>query len=244
MIKALAINSSPRMSKGNTGFLLNLLLEGMKEKGAEVEVFYTKKLNIQPCTACFNCWFPTEGECSIKDDITIILPKIAESDFFIVASPLYIDGITGPMKNLIDRMLPLLHPFVELRNGRCRHPVREHSKPGKVVYVATCAWWKLENFDPMIIYMKAMCANMGSEFVGALLRPHSGALMYLKTKGDSVDDILNAAKNSGRELIENGKISPENLKTISRELIPLDEYIQLFNQEMENNIKSVRKNNQ
>ena len=68
-MKVLAINSSPNMEKGITGFILNLFLEGMKEKGAEVEIFYTKKLNIKPCTACFNCWFLTEGECSIKDDM-------------------------------------------------------------------------------------------------------------------------------------------------------------------------------
>ena len=170
-----------------------------------------------------------------------ILPKIAEADIFIVASPIYVDGITGPMKNIIDRMLPLLEPFVELRNGHCRHPLREYSKPGKVVYTATCAWWKLDNFDPMILYMKAMCANMDREFAGALLRPHAGAMMYLKATGKSVDDIFNAAKESGRELIENGKISSENLKTISRELVPLDDYIQLFNQGMEESIKSARK---
>ncbi len=241
MVKVLAINSSPRMSKGTTALILNLFLEGMKEKDAEIEKLYTQKLNIKPCTACFNCWFPTEGECSIRDDMDDILPKIAEADILVVASPLYIDGITGPMKNLIDRMLPLLEPFVELRNGHCRHPLRVYSKPGKVVYVATCAWWKLDNFDPMILYMKAMCANMGREFAGALLRPHASAMMYLKATGKSVDDIINAAKESGRELIENGKISSENLKTISRELVPLDEYIQLFNQGMEESIKSARK---
>jgi len=195
MVKVLAINSSPRMSKGTTALILNPFLEGMKEKGAKIEKFYTKQLNIKPCTACFNRWFPTEGECSIRDDMDEIIPKIAEADIFIVASPIYVDGITGPMKNIIDRMLPLLEPFVELRNGHCRHPLREYSKPGKVVYVSPCAWWKLDNFDSMILYIKAMCANMAREFAGALLRPHAGAMMYLKATGKSVDDIINAVKN-------------------------------------------------
>ncbi|WP_332882068.1 flavodoxin family protein [Methanosarcina horonobensis] len=47
-MKVLAINSSPRMDKGNTALILNPFLEGMKEAGAEVELFYTKKLNINP----------------------------------------------------------------------------------------------------------------------------------------------------------------------------------------------------
>jgi len=238
-MKILAINSSPNMKKGITGFILNKFLEGMKEKDAEVEIYYTKKLNIEPCNACFNCWFITEGVCSIKDDMEFVLPKIAEADFFIVASPLYIDGITGPMKKIIDRMLPLLSPFMELRKGRCRHPFREYSKTSKVVYVATCAYWKLENFKPMIMYMEAMCENVGKEFVGALLRPHSGALMYLKRRGDSVDDILSAIKDAGRELIKRGKISSEILNLISRELLPQKDYIQIFNQGIEKNIKSL-----
>lgn len=238
-MKVLAINSSPNMGKGTTAFLMNLFLESMKEKGAEVEIYYTKKLNIEPCKACFNCWFITEGVCSIKDDMESVLPKIAEADFFIIASPLYIDGITGPMKNLIDRMLPLLHPFVELRKGRLRHPIREHSKFSKVVYIATCAYWKLENFKPMLIYMEAMCENMGKEFVGALLRPHSGALMYLKKRGDTIDDVIYAVKDAGRELVEKGLLSTEILTTISRELLPQKDYIQLFNRSMEKNIKSL-----
>jgi multimeric flavodoxin WrbA len=237
-MKVLAINSSPNMERGVTGFLLNLLIEGMKESGAEVEIHYTRKLSIEPCKACFNCWFVTEGVCSIEDDMKFFLPKIAEADFLIVASPLYIDGITGPMKNLIDRMLPLLVPYIELRNGRCRHPVREYSKPSKVVYVATCAYWKLENFEPMLLYMKAMCENFDKEFVGALLRPHSGALMYMKRKGDSIEDIITAVKDSGCELIERGKISPEVLNIISRELLPQKDYIQIFNRGMEKKFKS------
>jgi multimeric flavodoxin WrbA len=41
-MKVLAINSSPRMDKGNTALILNPFLEGMKEAGAEVDLFYTR----------------------------------------------------------------------------------------------------------------------------------------------------------------------------------------------------------
>jgi multimeric flavodoxin WrbA len=40
-MKVLAINSSPRMGRGNTALILNPFLEGMKGAGAEVELFYT-----------------------------------------------------------------------------------------------------------------------------------------------------------------------------------------------------------
>ncbi|KKN07021.1 hypothetical protein LCGC14_1071400 [marine sediment metagenome] len=240
MVQVLAINSSPHMGKGFTAMILKQFLKGMKEKGAEIELFYTSKLNINPCKGCLTCWFSAEKKCSQRDDMDIILPKIADADIFIVASPIYVDGITGPMKNLIDRMLPLLDPYVELRNGHCRHPVREYSRPGKVVLVSSCAWWKVDNFDPMIMYIKAMCANMGREFAGALVRPYAGGMMYLKSTGKNIDDIFEATREAGQELIEKGEISIDNLKTISRELVPLDLYIKVFNQNMKDNVKSVR----
>jgi multimeric flavodoxin WrbA len=51
IMRALAINSSPRMEGGNTALVLNPFLSGMREEGAEIELFYTKKLKIDPCLA-------------------------------------------------------------------------------------------------------------------------------------------------------------------------------------------------
>ncbi len=55
-MKVLAINSSPMMGKGNTARILDPFLEGMREAGAEVDLVYTKKLDINPCHGEFNCW--------------------------------------------------------------------------------------------------------------------------------------------------------------------------------------------
>ena len=48
-MKVLAINGSPHMDEGNTAMILNPFLEGMKEAGSDVEVFYTRKLKIGAC---------------------------------------------------------------------------------------------------------------------------------------------------------------------------------------------------
>jgi multimeric flavodoxin WrbA len=37
------------MDKGNTALILGPFLEGMRAAGAEVELFYTRKLKINPC---------------------------------------------------------------------------------------------------------------------------------------------------------------------------------------------------
>ncbi len=126
----LAINGSPRMGDGNTAMILNPFLEGMRDAGANVELFYTRKLNIGPCNGDMSCWFKNPGKCGQNDDMQMLLPKIKNADILVWASPVYYAGITGPLKNLMDRQLPL----VMQGNGR--------SKKQKVVLVSTCSAWE------------------------------------------------------------------------------------------------------
>lgn len=229
-MKVVAINSSPNMGKGNTALVLSPFLEGMMETGAEVELFFTKKLKIKPCHGEFHCWFRTPGECFQQDDMQMLLPKIGEADIVVLATPVYVDGATGPMKTLLDRLLPLLHPYFELRNGHCRHKLREKSNPGRLVLVSNCGFWELDNFDPLLFQMKAVCKNMKMEFAGSLLRPHGPALAVMQEMGMSVEDIFEASKSAGHQLVKYGQISSETLKIVSRELLPLEMYIEIGNQ--------------
>ncbi len=229
MMKALAFNGSPRMEKGNTALILTPFLEGMREAGADVELFYMRKLKINPCTGEFNCWLKSPGKCYQDDDMNMLYPKLREADIWVLATPVYVDGVCGSMKNLLDRMLPLLQPFFELREGHCRHPLRERIKNGKVVLVSNCGFWETDNFDPLLVHMKAFCKNAAREFGGALLRPHGPELRRMMKRGLLVEDILEAAKEAGRQLVENGEMSAETLKIVSRELVPLETYVQREN---------------
>ena len=47
--------------------------------------------------------------------------------------------------------------------------------------------------------------------------------------GLQMDDILDAAKEAGRQLVEDGQMSAETLKIVSRELVPLEIYVQREN---------------
>lgn len=229
-MRVLAFNCSPRMDKGNTALILNPFLDGMRQAGAEVELFYTRKLKINPCRGCFNCWLKTPGECVQKDDMQMLHPKLREADIWVLATPVYVDGMTGPMKNLLDRVIPLAQPFFELRDGHCRHPLREGTKHAKVVLVSNSGFWEMDNFEPLLVHMRAMCKNAGGEFAGALLRPQGEAMKPMMEAGLSLDDIFEAAKEAGRQLVEEGEMSTETLNTVNRELVPLEMYVQMANQ--------------
>lgn len=223
-MEIVAINSSPKMGEGNTALILNPFLEGMREAGAEVELFYTKKLKINPCQGDYICWFRTPGKCIHKDDMEMLLPKLAATDVWVFATPLYFDGMSASMKNLIERMLPLVEPFYELRDGHCRHPRRAETRSGKVVLVSNCGFWEMDNFDPLITHMKAICRNADREFAGALLRPHGTVMKHMLQGGGSLDDIFAAAKDAGRQLVTDGRMSPEALQSVSRNLMSLEQH--------------------
>jgi len=240
-MKVLAFNSSPNMDKGNTALILNPFLDGMREAGAEVELFYTKKLKIKPCQGEFNCWLKTPGQCFQKDDMQMLYPKLGAAEIVVFATPLYVYGVSGPMKNLMDRMIPRLLPFFELRDGHCGHPGREGTKKGQLVLVSNCGFWEMDNFEPLLVQMRAMCTGRTWEFAGALLRPHGPALRAMKEMGAPVNDIFEAAREAGRQLIRDGRMSSETLSIVSRELLPLDMYVQFANQSFQQALAALDK---
>jgi multimeric flavodoxin WrbA len=47
------------------------------------------------------------------DNIREEYPKMRDADILVLATPIYCDGITGPLKNLLDRTIPKVYPFFE-----------------------------------------------------------------------------------------------------------------------------------
>ncbi|MFA5260851.1 MAG: flavodoxin family protein [Candidatus Omnitrophota bacterium] len=147
-MKVIVVNASPKKDKGITGLILAPFLEGMREAGANVELFYTRDLYIQPCLGKFNCWLRNPGTCCQHDDMDWLRFKYEKADITVLATPLYADGMAGPLKNFIDRLIPFAKPTLELRDGHCRHPWRGDFKPGSLALVSNCGFWEMDNFDP------------------------------------------------------------------------------------------------
>jgi len=119
LTRVVAVNGSPMMDKGNTERILRPFLEGAKEAGAEVEVFYAKKLDIQPCRGELLCWGRNLGKCHIKDDMESVYPALRRADIMVLATPVYIP-LPGEMQNFLNRLCPLVNPVLTRKNGRTR----------------------------------------------------------------------------------------------------------------------------
>ena len=219
MIRVFAINGSPRAEKGNTDLILKPFLDGMREAGASVELFYASRLNIKPCTGEFKCWYESIGECYIKDDMQELYPKLRQADILVLATPVYIP-LPGRMQDFLNRLLPLVEPILETREGRTRAKYHDNVKTGKIVLVSTSGWWELGNFGTVVRIAEELAEDTSVEFAGAVLRPHSQQLRV----SDKAEEIYAAARSAGRQLVEEGKIAPETLSGISCPLIGEEEF--------------------
>jgi multimeric flavodoxin WrbA len=145
-----------------------------------------------------------------------LIPKFKEADVIVWASPVYYAGITGPLKNLMDRMLPL-HLQGELG------PKRQ-----KIVLVSTCSAWELSMFDPILAQMKAIYTKPdgSSDFAGALLRPMADGMkeIIMSQQRGLVEGVFQAAREAGYSLFREGKISEKIQTEVSKELMPKDAY--------------------
>jgi len=231
-MKVVAINGSPHGDKGNTALILGPFLEGMKAAGAEVKIFETKAMTVRPCQGEYGCWFRTPGQCFQQDDMQALLPELLAAEVLVLATPLYVDGMAGPLKMVVDRMIPLGEPKIVFREDHCRHPGRSDVASRKMVLVSNCGFWEQDNFDSLVGHVKAIAKNLDAMFAGALLRPHGPALRAMLDQRAPVTDVLDAARDAGRQLVEMGSISPETLNAVSRPLVPREMYVAIANQHM------------
>jgi len=221
----LSINFSPRGELGNTEVVLRPLLEGMRAAGADVTALHANRLTIKPCLGEFACWMKTPGECIQKDDMRRLCSLLAQTDVWVFATPVYVDGVGGLMKNAMDRVLPLLTGLTEESDGHCRHPLRAGVKTGSLLLVSTCGYWELDNFGPLLVHMRAFCRNLSRQFAGALLRPHAGSLTRMMKEATGVCNVLDACRLAGEQLVRTGHVSPATLATAARELLSYRAYL-------------------
>lgn len=230
MIQVVVVNGSARTTKGNTALVLTPFIEGMREAGASVELFYAKRLHIQPCTGEFHCWYKTPGQCYLEDDMQALYPKLRDADMLVLATPVYIP-LPGELQNLINRLCPLLEPTLEFKEGRTRARLHSDVKTQKIVLVSTCGWWEMENFGTVLRIAEELAKDMNVEFAGAVLRPHAS---LLRENGEKVKQVKDALKQAGYALVKDGKIPQTLSSIIGQPLITEAEYRQRQNRDYEN----------
>ncbi|MBW1848396.1 MAG: flavodoxin family protein, partial [Deltaproteobacteria bacterium] len=176
-MKILGLSCSPR-KKGNTVTLLEEMLKGAAEHGANTEFFSISGKDIRGCDSCYSCF--TKGECHIQDDMQPLYEKLLEADGIVFGSPIYTYGMTAQAKAIIDRIFALNQPGRTLTNKVC----------GVIVVAGSIGLIDaLKDYYFFITVQRMLPAN----FVAA----------YATEKGDAaqLEKGMTAAFNLGKEVV-------------------------------------------
>lgn len=173
-MKIVAISGSPRKN-GNSASLMRIAVEAAVKRGAEVEVFYPREMNISGCRACDGCKRKPESVCVQDDDMHAIYAAIKACDVLVLASPVYFYGLSSWLKAVVDRCYALITPEFseEVTGGADLEP---RVTPGKGFYLITAQ----EDASPFYGYQILSTVVYGLTWIGM---EHRGELIATSLSG-------------------------------------------------------------
>ncbi len=155
MKEIVLFNGSPRMD-GNISTLLDIVAKGAQDNGAVVKIYTLFKMKFMACQSCFSCRLT--DDCAIKDELHTALQKVKTAHAIVVGSPIYMMQMTGPVKNLYDRLFPLMDPECKPRFGT-----------KKMLTVYSQGMEDPHLFDSYFEYTAAMFPAFGFNLIGNIV---------------------------------------------------------------------------
>jgi multimeric flavodoxin WrbA len=126
-MKVLILNS------GGSDSAINSIVRDLRDKlsgdGIETGELILRDMKYSPCRGCFNCWVKTPGRCVFKDDGDVLCREVLHCDYVIIASPVIMGYPSAMAKNALDRIIPLIHPYLEDIDGEVHHMKRYEKYP-------------------------------------------------------------------------------------------------------------------
>ena len=216
------------MKTGNTQLVLEPFVTGMKHAGADVDVILLGKMKINRCIGCFTCYAKTPGRCVHTDDVPELIERISAADMLVLATPVYLDGMTSLAKSFVDRLVVFMDPHFEEDNQGLYHPLRKKF-PKQYFLVSVCGYPGLFNFDPLVLQMERMARNLHSKFAGALLRPAVFSCLMTKKYPEQIQSVFDNIKVAGEELVRDGVVSEKVLQAVSADICSIRELKEIAN---------------
>ena len=104
----LGLIGSPRRG-GNTDRIVARLLQSAESAGASTELLRISEYEILPCQGCLACYPGGLPVCAVlKDQMPELVDAMKRADTWVLGTPVYCYGPTGPFKTFMDRWIALL----------------------------------------------------------------------------------------------------------------------------------------
>lgn len=199
---------------------------GSEAAGAEVDYVLLSKNEIKHCTGCLSCWIKTPGVCIHKDDMVELMAKYLASDMVVIATPLYVDNVTGMTKVFLDRLIPIVDPhFEEDETGETAHRKGNKNYP-KIVGMSCCGFPEQTQFQVLELLFQRVARNMKADLAGEIYKAQGNLMIIpndmLKSLVDSY--LANLEKAAGC-LVKEGSIPEELKREMEQPFLPKQMYV-------------------
>ncbi len=223
-MKVLALNGSPRKRISATSRILEALLAGMNDAGADTQLVQLASLDLQACIGCYTCWVATPGECihRDRDGMAGLMASWREADVIVFGTPLYHFSMTGIMKTFLDRTLPELEPWLlpdEHDSSWTRHPRRHAGGPQRAFLVSPCGFPDADQFAPLVHTFRYIARRHRWIWMGELLRTGAEALSR-SALAPLFESYFATVREAGGALVTEGRIPDALAASLSRDLFP------------------------
>jgi multimeric flavodoxin WrbA len=218
--KILLIDGSTRARKFSKSlFIAEKFAQGAISAGAQVETIKVRSHNIRGCSGCYNCFSKTPGKCSQKDDMREILEKINLADLIVFVSPLYFFSISSQLKAFIDRMLPLMEPWMEIQSNIVTHSMRQKNRKNIPMVVFSAGGFPdvEKNFDGISGMFRALHHHnfaSGGGLMGEFYLP-AAEMIVQPVYRERKEMVANACINAGKQVVQEGKIDIKYMAEVS-----------------------------
>jgi len=210
-MKIVALMGSPRKGS-NTDTLVDKVLEGARDAGAETKKFRVWDLDVSPCKGCMSC--RQTGVCKhYNDDIAKLARELGEADGWVLGAPVWGGFIPGQLKMVFDRLVGAvlsIQPSAEGVQVTSRLPQKKRNG----VSIAVCASPAREMTDATIIFLNhnLQLHGNGGE-IREIRAPGLGAYGQVKMDSQELEKVLEAmgVDNAGLVAVQGEKINRDLL---------------------------------
>ena len=217
-MKLLTINSSGRGGRGHTATFLASIAGGARAAGAEVQNLDLANLNIRPCSGCLTCWFRTPGRCQVPDDLSRVHKAFLDADTIIFGTPMYLYGMNGRMKNMLERLLfSFTCPEPILIDGRLGHHAFYAGRRLRLVLLCTGSFDDPDMFQPTFDAFAHMCRQTIDPVSGQRVFDHVGKivvgfseLLLDKSIRERAAGLLEDLARIGKDLAGGGPLTTDS----------------------------------
>lgn len=170
-MKATCIVGSAR-SNGSTAYLIDTIIDGMREAGVTVTKYCIGEENIHYCLGCKKCYI--DGICVHQDHVRQIVSDIITSDYVVIAAPSYWADVPGQLKTFFDRNTP----YGDTNPNR----ILKAEKPIKGIAIAVRAGTHQYENELILNSIQHYFGHLGIEAVKRISICETDSLEDLKTK--------------------------------------------------------------